>query len=174
MAEANITPEHVLELLNYDPLTGIFTWKNPRSPRMKPGDVAGSANNLGYILIYIDGLRYRAHRVAWFVSYGHWPENEVDHINGIRSDNRIVNLRDVDRSGNMHNASGKLSGNSTGVQGVHKVKKKYLSAITVNGKRTVLGRFNTLEEAESAYQAAKTEVQRTIYANETVQQTIAS
>jgi hypothetical protein len=110
-----LTQERLKEVLNYDLETGIFTWAISRinAPR---GKIAGSIDRNKYVIIVIDGVRYRAHRLAWFYVYGFYPE-EVDHQNHVRSDNRMLNLRATDRSGNGRNMS-KPSDNKSGVVGV--------------------------------------------------------
>jgi hypothetical protein len=82
-------------LLDYDPDTGVFTWRNPRTYWHKVGDVAGSVNGRGYRILGICGRYYAEHRLAWFYVHGAWPTHTIDHINRVRTDNRIANLRDV-------------------------------------------------------------------------------
>lgn len=145
--------ERILELFSYDPETGLFTRKINRG-KTRAGEVAG-AISCGYIGICIDWVVYRAHRLAWFLHTGEDPgERELDHINGVRTDNRIANLRFADRSKQLCNTAIR-SDNTTGVKGVYhdKSRGKYAAEIMKNGKRVRLGRFNTLEEAEAAYKA---------------------
>lgn len=89
-----ITQEELKEYLHYDPLTGDFNWTIGKRG-LKVNSKAGSMNDQGYVIIRINNIRYRAHRLAWLYVYGHFPINEIDHINGVRSDNRIENLRDA-------------------------------------------------------------------------------
>jgi hypothetical protein len=104
-----ITAEYVRRRLQYDPETGVFIWK-PRpidkswSTRYA-GEVAGSIKNNGYRQIRIDGVKYGAARLAWLYVYGEWPENEIDHINRVRDDDRLVNLRAATRTENCNNRS---------------------------------------------------------------------
>jgi hypothetical protein len=93
------------EFLKYDPITGIITWIKKTSPfsRISIGDIAGWDNGDGYKCIEINGITYKEHRLAWFLYYNKWPENQIDHINGNKSDNRISNLRDVTVSKNNLN-----------------------------------------------------------------------
>jgi hypothetical protein len=148
--------ERLKELLDYDPETGLFKWKVhlKYSPRYE-GDLAGY-NNEGYVKITIDGLSYRAHHLAWFITTGNWPKLEIDHINGDKSDNSISNLRDVTRIVNMHN-KGEYKNNKTGYTGVHWYPRyeKFAAQIRTNGKCKTLGYFETAEEAHEAYQEAK-------------------
>jgi len=96
---------------SYDPCTGIIRHK-------RNGKVAFSTiQNTGHMHGAFMDKFYKAHRVAWVIYYGTYPKNDIDHINGIRHDNRIENLRDVNRSTNMMNAK-KYSRNSSGKSGV--------------------------------------------------------
>ena len=90
-------------VIEYDPATGVFRWKDPGANRMKLGDVAGTVRTDGYCLVCIAGTTFLAHRLAWIYSFGHWPKLDLDHINGDPSDNRLVNLREVDHTSNMQN-----------------------------------------------------------------------
>lgn len=91
-----LSVERVRALLRYDPDTGHLYWS-------ATGERAGNIQDKGYRTIEIDGGRYYAHRVVWFHTHGVWPENDLDHINRERDDNRIANLRDVTRSENNRN-----------------------------------------------------------------------
>lgn len=156
-----LTHARLLEVLDYDQETGIFTWKVSRTgTRSKIGDVAGSLYDKGYIRISIDDIGYRAHRLAWLYMRGVWPNRDVDHINGVRDDNRFVNLRDVTRSENIQNQHKAHSDNATGFLGVtfNKTRGKFQTRININGKRKNLGRFPTAELAHQAYLVAKREL----------------
>jgi len=142
--------KRVLELLDYDPETGVFTWKVSRggSPA---GTAAGSLHN-GYIRIRIDGKYHRAHRLAFLVVHGFIPK-EIDHISLVRNDNRIENLREATRQENSRN-TGKYSNNKSGFKGVHLQKssgKWQAKAQAENGKQKHLGYFPTPEAASAAY-----------------------
>jgi len=142
--------ERVIELLDYDPDTGIFTWKVSKGSQ-RAGTEAGTLNN-GYSIISIDGKNHRAHRLAFLLSHGHLPD-ELDHINGDPSDNRIENLRPATRSENNRN-TGKNSKNTSGKKGVSwdKQREKWqANARDSNGKKKHLGRFTTVEAAYVAY-----------------------
>jgi hypothetical protein len=93
---------NINEYLQYNPETGVIIW-NYKGKLAFPGKLAGSINKNGYIQIYLKGKQYYAHRLAWYLHYGKWPTKHVDHINGIRNDNRINNLRDVSASINLLN-----------------------------------------------------------------------
>jgi len=147
-----ISYERLHELLNYEPKTGAFTWKrHKRRCSFEAGDIAGSVNANGYLMIQIDCKGYRANRLAWFYMEGYWPEYEVDHKNRVKTDNRWRNLREVTRSCNMKNCGVSIR-NKSGVVGVgcDKASNKYKSGIRVYGKIKHLGYFNELEDAVKA------------------------
>jgi hypothetical protein len=82
------------ELLHYDPETGVFTWKKHRGRRAVVGSVAGRYHPSGHRVIRVDITSYYAHRLAWIYVHGSIPDGLViDHINNVRDDNRLVNLR---------------------------------------------------------------------------------
>jgi hypothetical protein len=151
-----LTAARLRELVDYDPLTGLFTWIKPTAHRVQPGDVAGSHKQRGYFGFTIDSRAYQSHRLAWLYVYGKWPEKNLDHINRNPSDNRIANLREADQSANMQN-KGMQRNNKTGVTGVMFDMRRgaYRAEIRIAGKTRYLGRFNDLESAASAYAAAK-------------------
>jgi hypothetical protein len=156
MAKTDLTAQRLRELLHYDPETGVFTWKVANGTRAKVGAIAGSLSK-GYILVRVDALNRRAHRLAWFYVNGEWPTDEIDHINGDKSDNRICNLRCVSRSVNLQNQRQPRSDNARGLYlgvGWDKARQKWRAQIK-DGKNTFLGRFNSQEEASEAYLAAK-------------------
>lgn len=148
-----LTQERLKELLDYNPETGVFVWRVSKGTR-KAGRVAGAVNITGYVDIAIDGKKHRAHRLAWLYTYGCWPNKDIDHINRIRTDNRIENLRDTDK--NEWNRDKQVN-NTSGYTGVswHKWTKKWIAKIKVYGKNTHLGLFDTPEAANAAYMAAK-------------------
>lgn len=141
------------ELLHYEPSTGVFTWLVRRG-RAKAG-TAGSKHAEGYIEIGVDGYGYLAHRLAWLYMTASWPAHDVDHINGVRSDNRFSKLRDVVRQVNLQNMQGPKPSNKTGVLGVVKKRGLFVASIRSKGKRLFLGSFHTAEAAGSAYLLAK-------------------
>lgn len=148
-----LTADRVLELLHYDRETGCFTWKAPRSNRMKPGQAAGSPNDLGYVYLTIDGRKYRAHRVVWLLEHGEWPPFELDHDNRDRADNRIGNLVPSSRMHNMLNQRDVRKSNRLGITGVQRVPGGSKFCARFRGKH--LGTFDTAAMAESAYLLAK-------------------
>ena len=109
--------------LHYDLDTGQFYWIM-KTGNKRVGDIAGSITTYDkYRRIKLNGKMYLAHRLAWFFVYNAWPENEIDHINGVRDDNRIENLRDVPHWLNQRNAK-RRSDNTSGVVGVKRISHK--------------------------------------------------
>jgi hemin uptake protein HemP len=146
----------LLEVLDYNKETGVFTWKLPVSKKSVPGRKAGSTNKiLGYVVISVCGYKTYGHRLAWYYVYGEMPEGDIDHINGIKDDNRICNLRKATRSQNMYNLHKSNKNNKLGILGVHHNGSSYLAKITVNGKTKHLGSFATKEEAHERYMQEK-------------------
>lgn len=149
-----ISRSELREILHYDPSTGIFTWLVNKGRRAKVGSVAGGLTITGYVRIIINSKYYLAHRLAWLYITGKMPENETDHVNGIKNDNRIVNLREATRSENMRNKV-KFKTNSSGFKGVDYITStnKYRVRVGVDKKRIYLGSYNTAEEASLVYQS---------------------
>lgn len=151
----SLTVDQIRERLSYEPATGIFRWLVPYRGK-DIGKEAGWEDH-GYVRIELCRTTHAAHRLAWLHTYGEWPIGQIDHINGIRSDNRIVNLRDVSHSINAQNQRSSHSHNCTGILGVsfHKRDNRWVAGISVNGKRLHLGNFRTPEAASTAYLSAK-------------------
>ncbi len=97
-----VTHEQLLKVLEYDPNTGIFKWKESRGPKSK-GSIAGTMHHTGYRYIEINNKPYAEHRLAWFYINKSWPVAEIDHIDRIKDNNKLINLRDVSHSINMKN-----------------------------------------------------------------------
>ena len=136
------------ELLDYDPDTGVITRK---------GKVAGYVASDGYRRIRVDRKNYLAHRLAWLLVNGAFPELGLDHINRKKDDNRIVNLREATAGENHQNQVGLRSNNRSGARGVRWCKrdKRWIAQITAGGKSRYLGRFDSLAEAAEAYAIAR-------------------
>jgi hypothetical protein len=147
-------PNRLCELLDYSPETGELRWRVNRG-KCKAGRLIACLNGSGYIIVRIDDKLLRAHRVAWAMTHGEWPSLEIDHINGVRNDNRIVNLRLASRFQNMQN-TGKPTTNKSGFKGVswHARANKWQAYIRANGKSYSLGLFVDPEEAHNAYKTA--------------------
>lgn len=144
--------EKLKHLLNYDPKTGLFTWNVNRGGTAKAGTRAGNKNAHGYIYINFNKKLIGAHRLAWLYMYGYIPECDIDHINRVKDDNRIENLRECTRSENMANSKRKRTKKSP-YQGVCLDIESglWLACITKNYKQIHLGRFSTPEEAHAVY-----------------------
>lgn len=141
------------EILDYEPETGLLRWKKALSTsNAKVGSIAGchSPSQARYVDISIGGQLYKAHRVIWKMMTGNDPE-EVDHINGRKSDNRWSNLREANRSQQMRNMRSKLKPLP---RGVTRHSNGYRARITIEGKTVALGYFKSVDDAREAYQSA--------------------
>jgi hypothetical protein len=166
MAREELTAEIVRELLDYDPSTGVFTWRQrplrvgrERADRAWNTRYAGkrTGNRVlsGHLQILIFGRQYSAHRLAWIYVKGEWPEHEVDHWDTNPSNNRWGNLRAATRSQNEANKNLTVR-NSSGFKGVNweTRRQKWRAEIQVNRAHIFLGYFDTAEAAYAAYVAA--------------------
>lgn len=145
------------KVFKYDPYTGIFRWRVSRNTRTKAGTVTGNYTEGGYIRIRFQGKYHYAHRLAWAYVYGEWPQHELDHINQIKSDNRIANLRLATLSQNRTNIGIKIN-NYLGVRGVSRSGRKFMVRISHNHTTYYLGTYDTLEEAKVAHQTKAKEL----------------
>jgi len=150
---SEINQDTLKHVLDYDPNTGIFTWKNPTCVWVKPGYLAGNILRKGYIKIQINNKTYSAHRLAWLYVHGEWPKSQIDHINGIRSNNSIGNLREASIFENARNRKIPHD-NKSGFRGVSKLKdrNKWQAQIGFNRKHIHLGYFDTPEKANQVYE----------------------
>lgn len=146
-----VVHERLLELLDYNPDTGVFTRKVSLSNCSPTGSVAGGDNG-GYIYIMVGGKRYPAHQLAWFYVYKEWPPL-LDHKDQNGFNNAIKNLRKADKSLNGANR-GCNANNSTGFKGVTRHKKGYVSRIKIQNKQHYLGFFSDIHDAARAYDSA--------------------
>lgn len=152
-----VTQERLQELFDYSVIDGRFTRKITMAVNAKKGDIAG-CNSRGYLVISVDGVLHFAHRLAWMYVHGAMPLMFIDHINGIKNDNRIANLRDVPNQHNTQNISAARNCNkSTKLLGATLDKRRgvYRSQIKVDGKNIFLGDYKTADLAHSAYINAK-------------------
>ena len=146
----------------YDPDTGHLWWTKRvgRRPFDKPAGCLDKTT--GYIRVSYkrQGIltQYRAHRLAWFLYHGVWPKDQVDHINNVRDDNRIVNLREATGSENQGNRKIQV-GCSSKYKGVRwsKPAKKWVARIMVNYKAIHIGCYDSEQEAALAYNKAALE-----------------
>lgn len=157
-ANPPFTAEYLRSLISYDCETGIFCWRVARSTCIKVGRIIKTPHGSGYLVGRIDGRLYLLHRLAWFYVYGSWPANQIDHINGIRSDNRLVNLRLASNQQNSWNGQSRIT-NKRGYKGVKpsRISGAWDARITVNGKEIYLGYFKRKENAALAYNFAALE-----------------
>lgn len=153
----DVTAERVRELFVYDSESGELVHRSYRGGTRMAGEPAGGVNNKGYIHVRIDGKKRLAHRLIWLYVHGKWPDYEIDNINGLRTDNRLENLRESDRSGNCRN-TGMRKDNTSGVKGVSFTRDKYLAYIDLNKKHYHLGYFDTLDEATNAVNEARSKM----------------
>lgn len=152
-----LTQEELKSHLQYNPKTGVFVWRIKRG-RQAAGSTAGSAaGSGGYVRIMVLKRLYLAHRLAWLYVFGHFPAGELDHRNGLRTDNRIRNLRDATRAVNNQNKRAALPRSFTGFLGVTRDKRdgRYYARIYSNGRQISLGGYATPEAAHAAYVKAK-------------------
>lgn len=158
--QSQLTAERLRQVLAYDPATGEFTWRVSGRGRFKRvGAKAGCVDHHGYVVIMIDGLSYQAHRLAWLHVHGEWPAHEIDHKFGVKTDNRISELRDATRTMNQENLRAARSDNSTGLLGVSPVPSgKFMATVQSAGKQHYLGIFQDASAASEAYLKAKREL----------------
>lgn len=163
-----MSPDLIKEQLQYCPRTGNFTWIHRPSHHFRSeidcrawnakmaGKRAGTIGPRGYVVINIKPKRQYAHRLAWLYVYGELPSSEIDHINGVRSDNRIENLRSVTSRENRRNQRIR-SDNTSGVPGVTWLKgyNVWRATIGVSGRTVPLGRFPRLIDAVAARKEAE-------------------
>ncbi len=142
------------QLFGYEPETGRIFWKVPRRPTISAGDTAGNTDvSSGYTRVTFCGKSIKAHRLAWALHYGEWPKTDIDHINGVRNDNRIANLQQVSRQDNIRGKAKRKSSMST-LKGVtpHRTKLGwYVAQLRRNDTTEKLGVFASEQEAHNAY-----------------------
>lgn len=153
-----ITQAVLKERLRYDPDTGIFVRVNSVRPCATSrwiGRKAGTITTNGYVMIRIGPETIQAHRLVWLYMTGSFPQKDIDHVNGIRTDNRWINLRNVTRQVNLQNQRKASKNNLCGFLGVSPKRKKFTARIMVDRKVIRLGVFDTPELAYEAYVVAK-------------------
>ena len=152
-----LTHERLLSELSYDKEAGDFRWLSSGFGRRTDRPVGGINKVSGYIEIGIDGGKYFGHRLAWFYATGEWPKLKIDHINCIRHDNRISNLRLASDFVNAQNIRSPSKNNTSGFLGVSfcKCTNRWISQITYQGRHHNLGRFDSPEAAYAVYLQGK-------------------
>lgn len=171
MAESPLpTPEELRQLLEYNSDTGALRWRKrgselfrgisaERVARLWNGRYAGQAaftakDGKGYFHGSVFSRNFRAHRIAWAIYHGEWPEGPIDHIDHDRTNNRIANLRSVSASGNCRNMSMDRR-NSSGAVGVVWHRGKWQAQIRILYRTLYLGRFDSFDDAVAARKAAE-------------------
>lgn len=175
MVKKLLTPKYLQEILSYDPGTGLFVWRARKPSQFTNnkrqtaehncaiwnGNYAGKPamcylRSNGYLVGNLGGRIYRAHRVAWAITYNRWPIGDIDHINRNRQDNRIANLREATRSENLRNKR-LQDNNKSGIIGVSWAQERDQWNVKIghNGKSINCGYFNKLSDAANARAAAE-------------------
>lgn len=141
-------------LFTYDPKTGRVYWRK-KAGRARPDNEAGTVDAYGYVRIMYKGSALKAHRIGWALYYNEEPPRSIDHINGVKNDNRIANLRGCTQKENSRNALPSKN-NTSGYTGVARMRNSpnYRAYITVDRTQKHLGTFQTAEQAATAYNTA--------------------
>lgn len=137
------------ELFSYEEETGVLRWVKCPAASVKAGRVAGYDTGRGYLRVCVNGRLTQVHRIIWQMVHGEIPEGlKIDHINGIRSDNRLENLRLVSNQENNKNKR-MYRNNSSGVTGItwNKKERKWVATIVINCKLKHLGYFTDFDKA---------------------------
>jgi hypothetical protein len=140
------------QVLDYLPLAGLFIWNNPTNRRVKKGSQAGTICSDGYVAITIDGQKYMAHRLAYLYMVGSMPEDQIDHIDRDRANNKWQNIRSCSPRENQRNTKVRLN-NTSGFSGVtwHKDRNRWRARIHNNeGVEVSLGSFVKKQDAINA------------------------
>jgi hypothetical protein len=153
-----LTQARLKELLLFDDAAGRFVWRLSGRKHIA-GEYAGCIKPHGYEMIGIDYARYYSHRLVWLYHHGEWPRSQIDHINGNRSDNRIINLREASHTENQRNR-GRQKNNHSGTNGVHWASReqRWIAKIKVHQKTRQIGAFLEKNEAIAARKAAETKL----------------
>jgi hypothetical protein len=152
-----VTSDYVRKIFTYDTSDGYLRWKISKQ-RIIKGNIAGYVNKSdGYRYIGIDHCEFLASRIVWLWMTGEWPRCQIDHIDGIRDNNKWSNLREATNSQNNMNRRSLAKNNTTGVKGVDIRRGKYRVRITVDSREIVVGRFVSLERAKAARRFAEME-----------------
>ena len=147
----SISIQELKTLLVYNQETGELTWSNTPPRFRRPGSIAGRTLQDGYRQIMVKKSAYQAHRLAWAIFYGDWPRNQIDHINGVRDDNRISNLRDVTSRNNQCNRIEHRNGRLVGAKPEPRCNNRWRASIKVDGHDKFLGLYNSEDEAHKVY-----------------------
>lgn len=153
--------EELRAMFDYSAETGVLTWKVRPNQSVLRGREAGNKGNRGYRNIKIRGRLHVAHRIAWAIAHGeHVPAGmQIDHVNGVKDDNRLSNLRLATHRENHQNRA-RNKNNKSGFLGVSPINGKWRAQIMADGKKLALGCFDAPEAARDAYLAAKAELHK--------------
>ena len=154
---SDIVLAQLKEALTYNPETGVFARASRRRGCRMSDKVGHVSSKDGYRRVYVDRKMYLAHRLAWLYVFGVWPAGDVDHIDGVRDNNKIKNLRDCSRAENKQNMAEAQSNNTCGLLGAsfNKRRGNYQAQIHAGGVTHYLGSFSTAQEAHEVYLSAK-------------------
>jgi hypothetical protein len=156
--EKMITHQELRGIVSYDESTGVMRWTEKRKGgAFVTGNEVGSVNRYGYRVTNIWKRAYMVHRLIWLYIHGAWPSENIDHINGIRSDNRLVNIRDVSQRVNCENKRHTLKNSKSGLMGAvwRPRSGKWVAHITVNRRQIYLGQFDSAVAAHQEYLSKK-------------------
>jgi hypothetical protein len=145
-----LTQSRLKQMLRYERHTGAFFWR-AGAGHVLAGARAGNLNSNDYWLIGVDRKRYYAHRLAWLYVHGRFPNGQLDHKNGKKTDNRIANLREASNGQNQVNSK---RYSASGFRGVRKHHRKWIASLRLDGRYVYLGLFATPQAAHAAYCAA--------------------
>jgi HNH endonuclease len=147
----DLTWSEARRLWDYDALTGVMTWRVDRHANKVAGKPVGALHHYGYLVTKHGGKQIPVHVLCWFWLNGEWPVFDIDHANGIGTDNRWHNLRLATPSEN-HANSWRPEKSSTGFKGVARERSgRYRASIKVAGRKVYLGMFDTAEAAHAVY-----------------------
>lgn len=150
-----VTRDRLMRLLDYDKETGKWTWRVGRGVAIKAGTEAGYCDLRGYRRIRIGSRQYRAHRLAWLYVHGYWPSDEIDHINHVPDDNRLLNLRDVaHRENGKNHRRRRDTKHVTGISWDEE-RSKWRAYINVDSKKRFFGSFGHVQKAIAVRRAAE-------------------
>lgn len=150
----NLTQESLKTIITYDRDTGVLRWIGGQKADFE----AGTLRPNGYRRIRVLGSYYYAHRLAWLYEFGSNPNGQIDHLNGVRNDNRIINLRDVSAATNRENIRIAYASNKTGFLGVSPTKGKFKAQIKIGEKVVHIGVYTNPQDAHEAYKKRKREL----------------
>jgi hypothetical protein len=156
-----ISYKEAAEILSYDQNSGVLRWKVKTCKKVIINSIAGTARDGEYVVVRVNKRLYYAHRLAWLLSFGSWPNSQIDHKDHNRSNNRLSNLRLASASENQANRP-RPTNNTTGVKGViwDARKNKFVAQLREGSKHIHVGYFDKIAEAKKAVEQARTKLHR--------------